>query len=288
MAPFTNANFPLDPAGRTYHVGTKGGETANKIITVGDPARARLIAKKHFDSQTVEVASKRGFVTITGTYKGVPVSIVAIGMGISMMDFFVREVRAVVEGPMDIIRFGSCGSISTAAKVGTLAVATEGSIAATRNFDHFTGSVPGSQPYILSQPVRPDAGLSNALLARITESAGKENVATGLNVTADSFYSSQARQDPRFPDENAKLLETIQHAYPTAITLEMESYMLLHLAACSGRQVDGSVDPALRIRAAAATMIFADRLGGAFITPEVTERMEELGGKACLDALVGL
>ncbi|KAJ3204237.1 hypothetical protein HDU67_009695, partial [Dinochytrium kinnereticum] len=101
---FTNANFPLDAEGRTYHVGTKIGETANRVLTVGDPSRANLIAELLDASPApTRVHSKRGFLTITGAFQGTPVSIVAIGMGVSMMDFFVREVRAVVEGPMAIV-----------------------------------------------------------------------------------------------------------------------------------------------------------------------------------------
>ena len=49
--------------------------------------------------------SHRGFLTITGEFKGTPVSIVAIGMGLPMMDFFVRECRAVIKGPMVVIRY---------------------------------------------------------------------------------------------------------------------------------------------------------------------------------------
>ena len=72
-------------------------------------------------------SSSRGFVSFTGCFNGVPVSIVAIGMvrqnqnycffcanflhflkfiqGVAMMDFFVREAKAVVEGPMAIVRY---------------------------------------------------------------------------------------------------------------------------------------------------------------------------------------
>lgn len=44
-----------------------------------------------------ELYSDRGFLTLTGTYKGVPVSIVSIGMGAPNMDFFVREGREVLD-----------------------------------------------------------------------------------------------------------------------------------------------------------------------------------------------
>lgn len=99
-------------------------------ITVGDPARARTIAKyldKHealglnggvcgnvgrmanpitreADSGLFALHSERGFLTITGTYKSVPVSIVSIGMGFPNMDFFVRECRELLEGEMIVIR----------------------------------------------------------------------------------------------------------------------------------------------------------------------------------------
>ena len=39
------------------------------------------------------------------------------GMGMPMMDFAVREIRAVVEGPMIMVRYGTCGGLQ--AEVGT-------------------------------------------------------------------------------------------------------------------------------------------------------------------------
>ena len=39
-----------------------------------------------------------------------------------MMDFFVRESRAVVKGPMAIIRYGTCGGLHPDAFPGTIVV----------------------------------------------------------------------------------------------------------------------------------------------------------------------
>jgi len=129
----TDANFPTTTDGRVYHLGLCSGEVANRIITVGDPARARAIAKyldNHeapklngvvcgnerttlapttSEANTTEsglfvLHSERGFLTITGTYKGVPVSIISIGMGFPNMDFFVRECRELLQGEMVVIR----------------------------------------------------------------------------------------------------------------------------------------------------------------------------------------
>lgn len=54
---------------------------ANRILTVGAAARARLISQfLDTEPMPVTISSSRGFETITGHFKGVPVSIVSIGM----------------------------------------------------------------------------------------------------------------------------------------------------------------------------------------------------------------
>jgi uridine phosphorylase len=121
-------DFPRTADGRVYHLGLKAGEVANRLvcfrvshrtwvthleanyrpygqITVGTPSRAEAIAA-HFDAapSTFRLMSERGFLTLTGRYHGVPVSVVAIGMGYPNVDFFIREVRESVSGDMIVIR----------------------------------------------------------------------------------------------------------------------------------------------------------------------------------------
>jgi uridine phosphorylase len=74
-------------------------------VTVGAPSRAESIAS-HFDPSppVFVLRSERGFLTITGRYKHVPMSVVSIGMGGPNMDFFVREVRESVRGDMVVVR----------------------------------------------------------------------------------------------------------------------------------------------------------------------------------------
>eukprot|EP00884_Botryococcus_braunii_P021187 jgi/Botrbrau1/7752/Bobra.0159s0181.1 len=66
---FRDANFPLDSEGRTYHLGTKAGEVAPRILSVGSSKRARLLTRFlqcPGDSTTLfEHESSRGFLTIT-------------------------------------------------------------------------------------------------------------------------------------------------------------------------------------------------------------------------------
>ena len=47
-----------------------------------------------------------------------------------------------------------------------------------------------------------------------------------LNATADSFYSSQGRTDANFDDRNETLIDEIIGKFPTATTLEMETFQL--------------------------------------------------------------
>jgi len=74
------SEFPKDSEGRTYHVNTKKGEVANRIICVGDLGRAEKYSK-YLDEIQVKYLSSRGFLTFTGLYKGVRVSIIGTGMG---------------------------------------------------------------------------------------------------------------------------------------------------------------------------------------------------------------
>lgn len=83
----------------------KKGEVANRILTVGDPNRAELLSNFLDKNNSIFIlSSKRGFTTYTGTFQGIPISIIATGMGIPMMDFVVRETREIVQGEMAFIR----------------------------------------------------------------------------------------------------------------------------------------------------------------------------------------
>lgn len=54
---------------------------SNRVITVGTTSRAEIIAS-FFDTnpEPIKIQSSRGFLTITGYYQGVRISVVAIGM----------------------------------------------------------------------------------------------------------------------------------------------------------------------------------------------------------------
>lgn len=101
---------------------------ANRVLSVGDPKRAELIAEQLDGGLAAcfRLATNRGFITHTGTYRGVPVTVCATGMGVAMVDFLVRELLAVLDGTLVIARFGTCGTPQPHVPLGTIAVATGG------------------------------------------------------------------------------------------------------------------------------------------------------------------
>jgi len=316
----TDANFPRTGDGRVYHLGLRAGEVANRIITVGSPSRALAIASC-LDAlpKPFTLISERGFHTFTGRYKGVPISIVSIGMGGPNMDFFVREVRESLRGDMVVIRLGSCGALIDL-PVGSI-VMPRASVAVTRNFDFDFGTGNSHEPpYRISKPVEADPDL-RVVLERAIEAArpatsGTANVVGTVNASADSFYSSQGRQTS-FPDHNENLIQHLQSSMKDLATLEMETFHLFHLAACyhktlasctfppppltttpvlptvspplpSRPHLDGPVNSEDSIiRAAAVHMVFASRTSQDFITPEQVSELETWAGKGVLDALSG-
>jgi uridine phosphorylase len=238
---YSNTNgFPLSN-GKTLHMDLAMGELAPRVITVGAIERAHKIASLLDNGVFTERSSSRGFSTYNGTYKGTAISVVAIGMGISMMDFFVRESRAVVESgtKMAIVRFGTCGGLHETASVGSIVVA-DGSVLITRNPDAFAGLYGGAstasaqEKYHMTEICPAD----NALTALVEEQLQREHkerhpVLRGVNVTAESFYSSQGRIDGNFHDDNEELISHVTSRVPEARSMEMESFQLLHLAKCS-------------------------------------------------------
>ena len=119
------ARFPLFD-GKTMHLGTQKGDVANRIIICSDEKIAWRLAR-FFDNpmEVREIHSPRHFVTYTGLFGGTPLSVIASGMGEPMIDFTMRETKIHLEGPMAVVRYGSCCSISNCTE-GDIVIATDG------------------------------------------------------------------------------------------------------------------------------------------------------------------
>ena len=80
--------------GKVLHLGLAKGQLAENVFLVGDPARALSVAKR-FDDIRCEVRN-REYVTITGSYEGLPVSVIGTGIGVDNVDLPAATARGIV------------------------------------------------------------------------------------------------------------------------------------------------------------------------------------------------
>jgi uridine phosphorylase len=119
---------------RLYHLGIKKGDLADNVFIVGDPARAVRVSQK-FDTIDREI-SNREYLTFTGTYKGIDVSVIGTGIGTDNVEIALVEAYIAHEfdlksstrnsgcTPMTFIRLGTSGGVQPDIKPGTLAIAS--------------------------------------------------------------------------------------------------------------------------------------------------------------------
>ena len=106
----------------TPHNSAKKGDFARTVLMPGDPLRAKFIAETFLDEPKL-VNNVRGVQGYTGTYKGVPVSVMASGMGMPSIGIYSYELFSFY-GVENIIRIGSAGSYTEKAKLFDTVLAT--------------------------------------------------------------------------------------------------------------------------------------------------------------------
>lgn len=99
----------------TPHINAKNGDFAKTVLMPGDPLRAKFIADNFLENAKL-VNNVRGIQGYTGTYKGVPVSVMASGMGMPSIGIYSYELFSAF-GVENIIRVGSAGGMQTNIKV---------------------------------------------------------------------------------------------------------------------------------------------------------------------------
>jgi uridine phosphorylase len=243
---FHSADVVRSQEGMQYHIGLKPAEVAQNILLCGDPARASRAAKL-FEKVRCE-RTNREYVTLTGTYHSIPVSIMATGIGPDNTEIAVIELLQLVKNPV-FIRIGSSGGIGKRIKLGDLVI-SEGAV-----------RLENTSLYFVSEGYPAVANFEVILaLVESVEALGA-TYHLGLTATAPGFYGAQGRMvpglpQPRFPKLTAEL-ERMNVA-----NLEMETSALLTLASVAG------------VRAGAVCAIYAERRHNRFIDGELKEKAE--------------
>lgn len=164
-------------SGPQYHVGVEPGQVSDVVLMPGDPFRVALIAEQLEDVR--DVAHKREYRTVTGSYKGRAITACSSGMGCPSTAIGVEELSRA--GAKVFIRVGSTAALQPHIGVGDLIV-SEGSF---RNDGTTAAYVPAGYPAI------PDLELT-VMLAEVARELGAEHgfdVHTGINATDDAFYA---------------------------------------------------------------------------------------------------
>jgi uridine phosphorylase len=239
------------PSGeRQYHIDLAPGEVAEYILLPGDPDRTDRIATMLSD---VEVQRRhREFNSVTGTWQGQRVSVVATGIGTDNVEIVMAELLAITERPT-FIRIGSCGVLHADIALGDLVITT-GAVrleSTTKYFVH--EAYPAVADY--------------TAVAALVEAAARlgHPCHLGITATAPGFYGAQGRPIPQLPIRFPHLADEM--AAQRVLNFEMEASAVLVLAGLAG------------CRAGVVCAAYAQRTTGRFLEGEERPRAE----RACIE-----
>ena len=149
------------------------GDVASYVLLPGDPKRAEKIAS--FFDEARKVSEYRGFVTYTGKFAGIPVSVTSTGIGCPSACIVVEELAKI--GAKTFIRVGTTGSIQAHINSGDIIIAT----AATRTDGATKAYVPTEYPAVANPEV----------VSALVKAAKKLGIKYQLGTvwTSDAFYA---------------------------------------------------------------------------------------------------
>jgi uridine phosphorylase len=155
-----------------YHIQLKQGDVSDFVILPGDPGRVEFIAE-HFDSAKL-VADNREYKTMTGTYKGRPVTVTSTGIGCPSTAIAVEELANV--GVNTFVRLGTSGAMQEHTRIGDKVIAT--------------GAVRYEGTSVQYMPIEFPAVASHDMVSALISSAKSSNLShhVGVVQSKDSFY----------------------------------------------------------------------------------------------------
>lgn len=258
--------------GKHYHIGCGVGDLEKYIITCGAPERAIKISK-YFDKNSIRFKTKhREFLTFTGTYKGIPLSVMSTGMGPDNTAMVVIETSQIRKDAV-FIRCGSSGGIGKGVEVGDLVIAKKALSyeEVSKNYLNFFQRLKyfNFKIWNLIFPSSPE--ITKALI----KSASKLKIPYHVGITASTsdFYGDQGRQIPGF-FLSKKALNRVKNAYrKKALNFEME--MSVYFALTNISTYD--------IKAGGICAVYADRNKRHIMTTKEIVKAE----KNCIRTVLG-
>ena len=244
----------LNPDGSVFHLHLLPGQVADTIIMVGDPDRVDLLSRR-FDRIDARIQN-REFLTCTGYYKGMRLTVISTGIGTDNIDIVVNELDALVNidlnlrkqksDPMrlNFIRLGTSGALQADIPVGSF-VLSEKAI----GFDGLLGYYEGVEE-ISDSELRgafkeatgwkaefPEPYVVNANKKLFNLFADRD-IIRGVTISTPGFYGPQGRTirlPLADPDLNRKIVD-FRYGNHKVVNFEMESSAIYGLAGLLGHR----------------------------------------------------
>ena len=194
----------------TAHIKASPSDFAKTVLMPGDPLRSKFVAETFLENPKL-VNNVRGVQGYTGTYNGVPITVMASGMGMPSIGIYSYELYNFF-GVENIIRIGSAGALADHVNLRDVII---GMGACTNSCYQDQYNLNGKFAPIASYEL-----LSHAV------NASKElgvNYHVGNILSSDIFYHA----DPAFNDAWRKM---------GVLGIEMEAAALYMNAAAAGKR----------------------------------------------------
>jgi len=261
--------------GRAYHLGLAPYELARNVFLVGDPARATRVAS-YFDNILHE-ASNREYVTYTGSYKDVPVSVIGTGIGadnveIAFVESYVlnefdlnSKIKRLGAPMMTFIRLGTSGGVQPDLAAGTLVI-SDYALGLDSTGPYYDVPVPDDTAEKIEKQaglllndamkpasrfrgfIKPYVSKASSEVAEALRSAAASldySYESGITATSPGFYGPSSRYIDGFensvPDIKNQLAR-VEVGGNRVLNMEMESSLLFHMATAVGYRA-GTVCP---------------------------------------------
>ncbi len=243
--------------GKQYHIACGPEDVAKSVLLPGDPERVGKITSLWESAK--EIASHREYHTMTGKYKGVPITCTSTGIGSPSLGIAVEELSRI--GVDTFIRVGTCGALQKDMKIGDVVISTGAVRFDGASKDYVTPEYPAIAHYQVVE----------ALIQSAKDLQIPYHV--GITASADSFYCGQGR-----PGYNGYLPSFKEHILSDMVkagvkNFEMEVSCLLTLTSLFGK------------RGGAVCVVIANRVTDEF---EITDEFEKRPGLIASQAIVNL
>jgi uridine phosphorylase len=253
MKQIPESELILNNDGSVYHLNLIPSDISDTIINVGDPDRVSRVSA-FFDSIEIK-KKKREFVTHTGFYKGVRITVISTGIGTDNIDIVYNELDALVNVDLEkriekanrkslrLIRIGTSGALQEDIPVDSFVCSAYGlGLDGLLNFYRMENDADESELISAFNAHLPNENIfPRSYLAK----AGSQlfqllspGMHTGITASCSGFYGPQGRKI-RLEPSRADLperLSTFRHGNYRVTNFEMETGAMYGLAKLLGHE----------------------------------------------------